>query len=194
MRGGTLLILIAVGAATVACGLPVGGPVPSAVPSADVFTPAHATVADATRDFFGIRPTPQQPIPFPHNTHLAKGVLCTDCHESVAKGPIAGIPGVKACMICHESIATDRPLIQTVADYAKRKVDIPWQRVYGYPAASHVRFQHAPHIRAKVDCSTCHGDLTMMTVAERSVDLKMGYCVDCHRARKAPNDCLTCHF
>ncbi len=121
-------------------------------------------------------------------------MLCTDCHETVEKGPVAGIPSVRTCMICHESIATDRPLIQKVTDYSKRKVDIPWQRVYGYAQEYHVRFQHAPHIRAKVDCSTCHGDLKTMTVAERVVDLKMGYCVDCHRSKNAPNDCLTCHY
>jgi hypothetical protein len=163
-------------------------------PSPDVFTPAHATVGAAVGEFFSRRATPVQPLAFPHKTHLAKGVACTDCHESVATGPIAGIPGVKTCMICHESIATDRPLIQQVTAYAKRKVDIPWQRVYGYAPSAHVRFTHAPHIQAKVDCATCHGNLAEQTVAERKVDLTMGFCVTCHRSRQASLDCLACHF
>jgi hypothetical protein len=190
VRRGTLLVVLAM-ATTSACGYVSASPTPQ---GPDLFTTAHRTVGDAARDFFLLRPSASQPIPFPHKTHLEKGVLCVDCHETVERGPIAGIPSVKTCMICHESMATDRPTIQQVTDYAKRKVEIPWQRVYGYPQEAHVRFQHAPHVRAKIDCASCHGNLKTMTVAERAVDLKMGYCVDCHRAKQAPNDCLTCHY
>ena len=38
-----------------------------------------------------------------------------------------------------------------------------WQRVFGYPAPSHVKFNHAPHIRAKVECATCHGNIAEQT-------------------------------
>ena len=162
--------------------------------SDDVFTPAHRTVGAAVRDYLNIRPTAQQPIPFPHKTHLAKGAECTDCHETVEKGPIAGIPSVKTCMVCHSQIATTKPLIKEVTSYSDKGIDIPWQRVYGFSHEAHVRFNHAPHIRAKVDCATCHGDLKQMTVAERAVDHTMGFCVNCHRQKNAPNDCLTCHF
>jgi Cytochrome c7 and related cytochrome c len=162
--------------------------------SEDVFTPAHRTMSAAVRDYLNIRSVPQQPIPFPHKTHIAKQALCTDCHESVEKGPIAGIPSVKTCMICHSQIATDRPLIKQVAGYADRGVEIPWQRVYGFTHEAHVHFQHAPHVRAKVDCAVCHGDLGKQTVAERVVDHNMGFCVNCHREKQAPNDCLTCHY
>lgn len=160
-----------------------------------VFTPAHRTVVDAVRDFFGIRPTPEQPIPFPHKVHIAKGLACTDyCHESAAKGPIAGLPSVKTCMICHSAIATDRPVIQRITtEYSDKGLDIPWQRVYGFTAPAHVRFNHAPHIRAAVECATCHGDIAQQTVAERNVDLTMGFCINCHRAKNASNECLTCH-
>lgn len=168
----------------------------AAPPPADVFTPAHATAAAAVQDFFGVRPAAEQPIPFPHKTHVEKAMLkCTDyCHETVTKGPRAGLPSVKTCMICHDAIAADRPLIQRVADYQKRGVDIPWQRVYGFTQEAHVRFDHSPHLRAKVDCATCHGDVAHQAVAGRNVDHTMGFCVDCHRAREASNDCLTCHF
>jgi hypothetical protein len=163
--------------------------------SSAVFTPARATVADAARDFFGILPKPQQPIPFPHKTHIAKGLACTDyCHESVTKGPVAGLPSVKTCMICHDAIAADRPLIQQIANLQKNGLDLAWQRVYGYTHAAHVRFNHAPHIRANVECATCHGAIAQQTVAERNVDLTMGFCVNCHKQKGASNDCLTCHY
>jgi len=170
-----------------ACGAP-----PSPDPS--VFTPAHRTAADAARHYFNIHSTPRQPIPFPHKIHLAKQAVCTDCHESVEKGPIAGIPSVKTCMICHSQIALDKPLIKEVTSYADKGVEIPWERVYGFPHEAHVRFQHAPHVRAGVDCATCHGDLSKQTVAERVVDHNMGFCVSCHRQKQASNDCLTCHY
>jgi cytochrome c7-like protein/class III cytochrome C family protein len=175
--------------AAVAC----GSSPPSQVPSS-VFTPAHRTTADAARDFFAIRPAAVQPIPFPHKTHIAKKAVCADCHESADKGPIAGIPSVKTCMICHSQIATDKPLIKQVTGYADKGIEIPWQRVYGFTREAHVRFNHAPHIRASVDCKTCHGDLAAMTVAERTVDHNMGFCVNCHTQKKASNDCLTCHY
>jgi Cytochrome c7 and related cytochrome c/Class III cytochrome C family len=162
--------------------------------SSSVFTPAHRTTADAARDFFAIRPAAVQPIPFPHKTHIAKKAVCADCHESADKGPIAGIPSVKTCMICHSQIATDKPLIKQVTGYADKGVEIPWQRVYGFTREAHVRFNHAPHIRASVDCKTCHGDLAAMTVAERAVDHNMGFCVNCHKQKNASNDCLTCHY
>lgn len=162
--------------------------------SDDVFTPAHRSFGAAARDYFNIRPAAQQPIPFPHKTHLAKGAECTDCHETVERGPVAGIPSVKTCMVCHSQIATTKPLIKEVTSYSDKGIDIPWQRVYGFPNESHVRFNHAPHIRAKVDCATCHGDMKQQTVAERKVDHTMGFCVNCHRQKNAPNDCLTCHF
>ena len=53
---------------------------------------------------------------------------------------------------------------------------------------------HAPHIRAGVECSTCHGDVASMTVAERVVDHTMGFCIDCHKSKQASIDCLACHY
>jgi hypothetical protein len=171
-----------------ACGAP-----PAPDPST-VFTPAHATLGAAARDFFAIRSKPEQPIPFPHKTHIDKKAECVDCHESVAKGPIAGIPSVKTCMICHSQIATDRPLIKQVTGYSDKGVEIPWQRVYGFTREAHVRFNHAPHVRASVDCAACHGDVGKQSVAERVVDHNMGFCVKCHEQKNAPNECLTCHY
>ena len=71
---------------------------------------------------------------------------------------------------------------------------VPRTGDYGLSHDDHVRVNHAPHIRAKVDCATCHGDLSAQTVARRVVDHTMGFCVTCHNERKAPTDCLTCHF
>jgi len=127
LAGCTLLLVVA---GTSAC-----RPASNRASTASVYTPARETVGAAVNDFFGIRPQAKQPFPFPHSTHVAKKVACTDyCHESVTKGPVAGLPSIKTCMICHESIATDRPLIQQITEMSKRGVDLSWERVYGYSA------------------------------------------------------------
>lgn len=165
--------------------------------SSPAFTTAHADFGGAAKHFLGIKPKPQQPIDFPHKTHQVNeiGMQCQECHTGVARGARAGIPSIVYCMTCHDTLgdATD-PRIQSMRDYEKRGEDMPWQRVYGFLEESHVRFNHAPHIRANVDCVTCHGEVTEMTVAERVVDHTMGFCINCHKQKGASNDCLTCHY
>jgi hypothetical protein len=159
-----------------------------------VFTPAHRSLVDATREYLGRRREPVQPIAYTHKVHLANGMQCTDCHVGVDQGPDARIPGVTVCMTCHQVIATDRPEIKKVAAYAERGEDIPWQRVYNYFPSAHVKFNHVPHIRAGVQCAKCHGDMRQQTVAARVIDLNMGFCVSCHREKKVSVECVTCHF
>ena len=167
---------------------------PSPWTSTGVFTTAHRTALDAVREFLGRHPVPVQPIAYTHKVHLANGMECVNCHTGVDTGPDAQLPSVKLCMLCHQVIATDKPEIKKLAAYSERGEDISWQRVYDYPPSSHVKFNHAPHIRAKVDCKTCHGDMTQQTVAVRKVDMNMGFCLDCHKQRNVSIDCTTCHF
>lgn len=159
-----------------------------------VFTPAHRTALDALRDYFDRLPTPVQPIAYTHKVHLASGMQCVNCHVGVdtAKEPV--LPGVKFCMMCHQAIAVDKPEIKKLAAYFNRGEDIPWQRVYAYPAEAHIQFNHAPHIRAGVDCKTCHGDMTQRTVALRTVNMNMGFCLNCHLQQKVSVDCTVCHY
>ncbi|MGC2404394.1 MAG: cytochrome c3 family protein [Acidobacteriaceae bacterium] len=160
-----------------------------------VFTPAHPDAYAAIKDFLDIHPEhPVQPIAYTHKVHLAKGLPCTFCHVGVDQGPEARIPGVNVCMSCHQSIATDRPEIKKIAAYKARGEEIPWVRVYNYSESAHVRFNHAPHIRAGVDCASCHSDLTQQTTAERKVNLNMGFCLNCHTQKKVSVDCETCHY
>ena len=91
-------------------------------------------------------------------------------------------------------IATDRPEIKKIAAYKARGEEIPWVRVYNYSESAHVQFNHAPHIRAGVNCATCHGDMTKQTTAERKVNLNMGFCINCHTQKKVSIDCETCHY
>jgi uncharacterized Zn-binding protein involved in type VI secretion len=166
----------------------------SAPEEPQTFTLAHRTVWAAVQDFFGYRPAPVQPIAYTHKVHLAHGMQCTTCHVGVDRGPDARIPSVTFCMTCHQVIAKDNPEIKKMAAYRARGEEIPWQRVYGFETAANVKFNHAPHIRAGIDCAKCHGDMHQQTVAERKVDHTMGFCVQCHQQTNASIDCVTCHF
>ena len=163
--------------------------------SSGVFTTAHPSAASAFEDFLDMHPEhPLQPIAYTHAVHLANGLQCTTCHVGVDKGPEAQIPNVTFCMTCHMAIDTNNPEIKKIAAYQSRGEDIPWVRVYNYSPSAHVRFNHAPHIRAGVNCATCHGDMTKQTTAERKVNLNMGFCVECHKQKRVSIDCATCHY
>ena len=136
----------------------------------------------------------QQPILFPHNKHVALGMACLDCHSSADTRAAATIPSVRKCMLCHEKLATDRPEVKKLAAYAAQKREVPWQRVYGFEREALVKFRHAPHVRAKIDCTTCHGNIAQGTVAQMNVKHNMGTCVTCHRQNKASDDCAVCHY
>jgi len=167
---------------------------PSQYLSSGVFTTAHSSATSAVTDFLDVHPEhPAQPIAYTHKVHLANGLKCEDCHVGVDQGPDARIPGVAFCMTCHQAIDTDNPEIRKIAAYAARGEEIPWVRVYNYSPSAHVKFNHAPHIRAGVQCASCHGDMTTQTTAERKVNLNMGYCVQCHREKQVSVDCELCH-
>jgi Cytochrome c7 and related cytochrome c len=162
--------------------------------SVSVFTPARASLADAFKEYVGWQSKPVQPIAFNHKIHLQNNIDCTNCHEGVTQGPNAGIPSVSFCMACHQAVAMDKPEIKKLAAYADKGQDVPWQRVYWFYPEKHVRFWHSPHINAGVNCKECHGDLSQQTVALRSKDLTMNFCLNCHRAKGASVDCTTCHY
>jgi hypothetical protein len=135
---------------------------------------------------------PEQPIPFSHRVHAGvKEISCRFCHAFVDRSRNAGLPPVGLCLFCHNHIITNHPQIALERWHYETKTPVPWVRIFYVP--DHVKFNHEPHIRNKVDCSECHGP-----VAKRDrlvpVDFKMGFCVQCHRQRKAQLDCwLACH-
>ena len=135
-----------------------------------------------------------QPMAYSHKQHIAIGLQCIDCHSSADTGAAATLPSVRKCMLCHAKVAADKPEIRKLAAFAASKREVPWQRVYSFPPESLVKFQHAPHARARIDCATCHGDMTQASTAELLVKHNMGTCLDCHRQYKAAEDCTACHY
>jgi len=142
---------------------------------------------------FAMTAPARQPVEYSHKKHLALGLDCLDCHSGADVRARAGIPSVAKCMLCHQKLARDNSEVKKVIAYAAQNHEIPWERVYGFSPEALVRFQHAPHYQAHIACSTCHGDMTQATVAQRQVRHTMGSCLNCHRQNHASEDCATCH-
>lgn len=133
----------------------------------------------------------QQPIPYSHKTHLALGLKCSSCHKNPDPGEIMEYPAESFCMGCHSTIKADSPYIQKLAAAARDKTPIAWVPVYRLPAF--VYFSHRVHTQAKVACETCHGPVRERDVITKEVSNDMHFCMACHTASKARNDCDTCH-
>jgi Cytochrome c7 and related cytochrome c len=159
-----------------------------------VFTPAHRTLFGAVKEFLLWQSTPVQPIAFNHKIHIQHGLQCTNCHTGATQGPDAGIPSVSFCMACHQVIAASNPEIKKLSAYAAKGQEPPWQRVFWFYPSVHVKFWHSPHIRAGVSCEQCHGDIAQETVAVKTKDLTMKFCLSCHNAKGVSVDCTTCHY
>lgn len=143
--------------------------------------------------------SPVQPIRFPHPSHVQKaGMNCVYCHFAANKSPDPGMPAVGTCMGCHTVIkakgSAEIKKLETywnVADPAKSK-PIPWVRIHKVP--DYVNFPHMRHVNAGVTCQTCHGEVQKMNQVFQYASLNMGWCINCHVARKARYDCAVCHY
>jgi cytochrome c7-like protein len=135
---------------------------------------------------------PEQPVPFSHKVHAGDNRIgCPMCHVYAERGPVAGIPSMARCAGCHRFVGQDKPNVQKVMQAVAAGVPIEWLQVHRLP--DHVFFTHERHLAAGLVCAACHGDVATMEVMKQVSPLTMGWCIDCHRSRQAPTDCLTCH-
>ena len=136
---------------------------------------------------------PQQPINFPHPTHVKTlGMNCLYCHYSADKSPDPGLPAVGTCMGCHQTISAQKPEIAKLRKFAADTQPIPWERIHKLP--EYVRFPHVRHVNAGVTCQSCHGQVQDMAQVYQENSLNMGWCVNCHIENKARYDCAVCHY
>lgn len=146
--------------------------------------------------FFYIPPAtdigPAQPIAFSHRVHAGvKNIQCQFCHPYVARSRFPGLPPVEKCLYCHNTIIADHPQILKEHHYYDTQTPVPWRKVNYLP--EHVFFNHMRHIRKQIDCRECHGEVKTRDRL-KGVKFKMGFCIRCHRARKANLGCwLACH-
>lgn len=138
---------------------------------------------------------PQQPIEFPHKTHVGMNIPCLYCHPGAWRQASAGLPSQQKCWACHGQLAKfkDKPVeewnspeLQKLAAYVKENKPIEWVPVYQVP--DFVHFNHRPHIAAGLQCENCHGNMAEKTVATVEEVVNMGWCLNCHRARTENNE------
>ena len=135
---------------------------------------------------------PEQPIPFSHQLHAGvKDIQCQFCHPYVSRSINPGIPPVEKCLYCHDHIISQHPQILKEHRYFNTQTSTPWVKVNYLP--EHVLFNHQRHIRKEIECRQCHGVIRAMDRI-KGKRFKMGFCVECHREKKANVDCwLSCH-
>jgi mono/diheme cytochrome c family protein len=140
------------------------------------------------------RTAPEQPLPFSHEKHMTLGLECRSCHTDPAPGAHMTFPPTSTCMGCHAGIATDRPAIKTLAQYASSHQEIPWVRVY--EVLPGVKWSHLTHLQAGVECAECHGSVSKLSAMEETTSVtSMANCISCHQTRRVSNGgaCVTCH-
>jgi hypothetical protein len=136
---------------------------------------------------------PVQPIPYSHKTHLALDLQCRTCHTNPEPGAMMTFPATATCMNCHNTVATKKPAIVKLAQFAKSQQPIPWVRVYTLLPG--VQWSHRKHLEGGMKCETCHGavaDLDAMAMVTSVT--AMGTCINCHQMNNAKTTCNTCHL
>lgn len=102
------------------------------------------------------------------------------------------LPAASKCMVCHATVAKEKPEIQKLAGLAARGDAVPWVRIYTVPAD--VYWNHRSHLSAGMTCQMCHGDVAGMKVTVKATEVAyMVGCIECHRRVKASTGCEFCH-
>ena len=155
---------------------------------------------------------PEQPIYYSHKVHAGiNQISCLYCHGAAMDSKHAAIPSVNVCMNCHKTITSyekgpklfredgtevnGTKEIEKLYSYAgfdpknaaawdpSKAKPIVWTKIHSLP--DHVYFNHSQHIKAgKVQCQSCHGEITNMDEVYQFSELSMGWCVNCHRDTK----------
>jgi hypothetical protein len=121
-----------------------------------------------------------QPIQFDHRHHIVDdGIDCRYCHNTVDRGPSAGLPPTELCLGCHSQIWNKSPLLDQVRESWFTGRPIRWVRVHILP--QFVYFDHSIHVAKGIGCESCHGRVDQMAAIEQVAPLTMGWCLECHR-------------
>ena len=94
-------------------------------------------------------------------------------------------------MGCHKFVAKEKPGVKLLAERVEEGRPLRWARVFDLP--DFIYFSHRVHVRARVECKECHGDVAAMKVVRQERPFTMGRCLGCHEERKANRDCVACH-
>lgn len=140
-------------------------------------------------------PAVPQPIAFNHRVHTEQlGLGCEFCHMYVTTGAHAGLPGEDTCGICHLAVQGDAPEAARVTELLTAGTPFRFNKLFRLP--THVNYTHRRHVGiGDLECANCHGSIATSErpPARPLVHIDMAFCLDCHRARGQPVDCVACH-
>ena len=178
------LVFAAVAVVLIGCAVGVTRSVPLQMPMV-TRAPAPQPAAQVARIIGGPR--------LPHDKHAELGVGCTDCHELDDAGQV-GYPELEFCMDCHGDLEEEEetPEAQRIANVFFTPEGKPrWQKAI-LPYGGDLKFTHAPHVAANVECAACHSTMAGTQRQARKL-YDMAVCMQCHQERGASNACQTCH-
>ena len=137
--------------------------------------------------------SPDQPIAFSHRIHVENQIDCSYCHDYYEDYDVAGMPPVATCVDCHSLMFEEEPTadLEKIFEFADAGTEIPWVRLYELPKYTH--FSHKWHVRAELECQTCHGEIGTSDRAVQHMVYNMDWCLTCHEEQAASVDCVTCH-
>jgi hypothetical protein len=82
-------------------------------------------------------------------------------------------------MNCHSQIWRTSPTLEPVRAAFRENRSIKWVRVHDLP--DFVYFNHSIHVAKGVGCETCHGRVDKMPLMAQYANLRMEWCLTCHR-------------
>jgi len=134
-------------------------------------------------------PEPPRPT-VNHAAHLAKDLLCVDCHDPDETGD-PKLPRSETCFECHEDLTKENERVNAYFD-AVRQPD----GTYKFDKLAYMPgliMSHKGHAGYEVACASCHGEPSAAAFAKPAPVELMTRCTDCHTQRNAPKECATCH-
>jgi len=130
---------------------------------------------------------------FSHQGHGAdKGLTCTTCHIGSRSDDHAGLPGPQICHRCHDRFDNEKPPERQLAAFFDESAD--YRRTDGARLSDEIRFSHAAHAAASVNCTQCHGDAGTSDYVGNHPPPAKDQCMSCHADAGKSNDCASCHI
>lgn len=140
-------------------------------------------------------PPISQPIAFSHRKHAGDlKIACNFCHKYVLTGRHSGLPGAETCGLCHIAPLGHSPEAAKVSEMLAKGEPLRFNKLFRLP--DYVFYSHRRHVAiAELDCSNCHDGIadTEVPPDRPLIQIKMAFCVDCHRTRGVTTDCTACH-
>jgi hypothetical protein len=123
---------------------------------------------------------PAQPVPFPHDVHVAQlGMDCRYCHSFVEVAAHSNVPTTQVCMNCHSQVQKENPKLAPLRRSWASGEPVEWVQIHKTP--DYVYFNHSAHVNRGVSCVSCHGKVNEMPVVYHAESQSMAWCLDCHR-------------